>query len=135
MDVRLEMELLPERLAICRLPPEAPLPSWFAECTGSFCSMTRTNDELSIIADDALVPADVRAERGWRAFMVRGPLDFALTGVMAAISSALAGAGVSLFAVSTYDTDYVLVREGDLTAAHDALAAVAEVVAGKPSLQ
>lgn len=60
------------------------------------------------------VPAGIRAEPGWRVLKVEGPLDFSLTGILAALAGALANAGVSLFAVSTYDTDYLLIREEDL---------------------
>ena len=72
---------------------------------------------------DACVPQDVVAERGFRMLMVEGPLDFSLTGVMASIAGALAGAGISMFALSTYDTDYVLVRDDRLADAIEALQA------------
>jgi hypothetical protein len=83
--------------------------------------VTRTPDELSVVADEAAVPAGVRAERGWRALQVAGPLDFNLTGILASLAYPLARAGISLFAVSTFDTDYVLIKEDKL---HDALAAL-----------
>ena len=89
--------------------------------------MTRTDEELSLVLSEADVPRDMRAERGWRAFKVQGPLDFALTGIMARLSGVLAEAGISLFALSTYDTDYILVREGDVVAARRALVAVAGI--------
>jgi hypothetical protein len=126
--VALEMVLLPEALSICRLPPNAPLPSWFSDGGEGFRSMTRTDEELSLILPDRHVPEGVPAARSWRAFKVCGPLDFALTGIMARISTALANAGISLFAVSTYDTDYVLVRKEDVSAARRALAEVAAIL-------
>lgn len=124
----LNMVLLPEALSICRLSSDAPLPSWFCEGGDGFRSMTRTGEELSLILADRYVPEDVTAARGWRAFKVCGPLDFALTGIMSTLSSALASAGISLFAVSTYDTDYVLVREEDVPAAQRALAQVSTIL-------
>lgn len=115
------LTLLPGRLAICRLPAGASVPEW-APAAGPLVSITRTADELSVVCDEAGVPAEVAAERGWRALRVAGPLDFALTGVLAALAVPLAEAGVSIFALSTYDTDYVLVREADVERAVAALA-------------
>ena len=98
-----------------------PIPVW-AFSSGGFVSITRTEEELSIVCDERLVPFEfVAVERGFRMLMVVGPLDFSLTGVMASIAGPLAEAGVSLFAISTYDTDYVLVREERLGEAVEAL--------------
>ena len=105
----LTLKILPVKMAICRLQPGEPVPA--CALLGEFFSVTRTAEELSIVCPEALVPANFQAERGWRAFMVAGPLDFALTGILAGLSGALAEAGISLFAISTYDTDYVLVKE------------------------
>ena len=117
----MHLTLLPGRLAICRLPADAPVPGW-TPTAGSLLSITRTADELSVVCDEARVTVEVVAERGWRALRVTGPLDFALTGVLAALAAPLAAAGVSIFALSTYDTDYVLVREADVERAVAALA-------------
>jgi hypothetical protein len=81
----------------------------------------RTRDELTVVCVERLVPPEVIAERGWRALQVQGPLDFALVGVLAAITVPLAEAGVSIFAISTYDTDYILVKEEALERAIQAL--------------
>jgi len=105
--------------AVARLEARAPIPAWASE----FFAVTRTADELSIVCASQSVPADVVAERGFRMLMVEGPLDFSLTGVMASIAGPLAAAGVSMFAISTYDTDYVLVREERFA---DAVAALRE---------
>lgn len=110
-----------ERLAVCRLPATSAAPPW-ASGEG-IISLTWTGDELSIVAPEHLVPADVQCVRGWRPLMVVGPLDFGATGILASIAEPLALAGVSVFALSTFDTDYVLVREAELTVAVDALAA------------
>lgn len=111
--------LTPEFLTICRLAPDAPLPQWAQ--ANSFFSITRTPDELSLIVPDADVPADITAERGWRAFKVAGQLDFALTGILASLVAPLAEAGIPIFALSTYDTDYILVKAERLTQAITAL--------------
>ena len=115
----LTLVLLSDTFAICRLSAPAALPAW--AMVGSFCAVTRTPEELSIVCIERTVPADVTCQRGWRGLKVAGPLDFALTGVLASLAVPLAGAGVSIFAVSTYDTDYVLVWEGQLDTAIDAL--------------
>ena len=114
----LNLTLLPDRLAVCRLPPDAPLP---AETGGSLWSVTRTRNELSLVLSEEAVQEGWKAERDWRCLEVTGPLDFSLTGILASLATPLAEAKVSLFAVSTYDTDYVLVREANLEKAIDAL--------------
>jgi len=118
---RLTLAVLPDSFAVCRLPPGDVLPGWIDWAAG-FVSVTRTADELSVVCPAGQVPPDVRHEPGWRALKVAGPLELAMTGVMADLSTALAEAGVALFAVSSYDTDYLLVREADLPAARAALA-------------
>jgi len=105
----LDLELVPGRFAACRLAPTDQVPAWVPDA-GSLVVVARTAHELSIVCDELVVPADVRAERGFCAIVVRGPLPFDAIGILAAISSALAGAGVPLLAISTFDTDYVLVR-------------------------
>lgn len=84
-------------------------------------SITRTDQELSIVCPEERVPPDVRAERGFRALRVDGPLDFSLVGILARIASSLASAGISIFAVSSFDTDHILVREGQLAPSREAL--------------
>lgn len=120
-DLRLSLTVLPDRLAVCRLMPAETLPAW--AWSGDFVSITRTCDELSIVCVESSVPEGVKAERDWRALKVAGPLDFALVGILAALATALTQAGISLFAVSTFDTDYLLVRDRDLSAAMTALRA------------
>lgn len=117
---RLPLELLPDTLAICRLEPEAPLPAWAAQPT-RILTVSRTSEELSITTLQSAVPAGVSSERSYRALRVRGPLPLDLIGILAAIADPLAAAGLSIFAISTYDTDYVLVKAGDLEAALAAL--------------
>jgi len=109
----LKLLVLPQVLAVCRLAPDAALPDWI-DITAGFLTISRTADELSLVCDLERVPEGVRVEPGWRAFKVEGPLDFALTGVLAALANPLADAGISIFAISTFDTDYLLVRENEL---------------------
>ena len=116
----MDLTLLPETFAICRLASGEALPTWAAGSAG-LLSITRTAEELSIVCEAAAAPEGITASRGWRCLRVAGPLDFALTGVLAALAAPLAEAGVSIFAVSTYDTDYLLVREAQLESALAAL--------------
>lgn len=109
----LELEVLPDTLAICRLPADAAVPPWVA-AADRFATISRTKDELSITAVQSAIPAEVRCERDYRALRVRGPLPLYLIGVLASIAGPLADAGISIFAISTFDTDYVLVKGPDL---------------------
>ncbi|HEY3588220.1 MAG TPA: ACT domain-containing protein [Myxococcaceae bacterium] len=111
--------MLPDRLSVARLPGAAALPAW-ADGAG-FVSITRREGELSIVCADERVPADVRAERGWRALEVEGPLDFQMVGVLHGLTGSLARAGISVFAVATFDTDVLLVREETLSRAVEVL--------------
>ncbi len=115
--------LLPHRYAIFRLPPSnKPELDWLKFGDGAaFVSITRTHDEVSGVCEEAVLPANVTAQRGRRLFRVQGPLDFSLTGVLASLTSHLAEAGVSIFAISTYDTDYLLLAEHGLDLAIAAL--------------
>jgi len=117
----LRLSFLSDRLAICRMEQNAAIPAWAT--ASAFFSITRTAEELSLVCAERLVPAGVQMESGWRALKVEGPLDFALTGILAGLAGALAQAGISLFAMSTYDTDYILVKEKDLDRAVEALRA------------
>ena len=109
---RFRLTLLAGRYAVCRLEAHAPLPAW-ADGAG-LVSITRTADELSIVCREERVPEGVRAEKGWRCLALEGPIPFSMTGVLASLSGALADAGVSVFAISTFDTDYLLVPEAEL---------------------
>ena len=108
--------------AVCRLPRDAAVPGALLTAGNGFVSITRTADELSIVCPEALTPPGAEVNRGWRAFKVEGPLDFSLTGVLSTLLEPLAAAKISVFAVATYDTDYILVREADFAAARWELA-------------
>ena len=122
----LRLTVLDDTFAVCRLPADAVVPEW--AWTGEVACVTRTRDELSIVCRGDLVPEDVLREGGWRCLRVRGPLPFTLTGVFSRIAQPLADAGISLFAVMTYDTDYVMVKEERLRDAAGALLAAGHTV-------
>ncbi|HET9794413.1 MAG TPA: ACT domain-containing protein [Thermoanaerobaculia bacterium] len=115
-------EVVPGEWAIARLPPDAAIPDWAVEAS-AFSSVTRTASELSIVCPEARVPEGARAERGWAVLKLAGPFAFTEVGVLASVLVPLARAAVSVFAVSTFDTDYVLVPRSALRAAVDALEA------------
>lgn len=122
----LTLTLLPDNMAVARLAATAPLPDW--ALSNAFFAITRTPDELSILCPNDSIPADALAERGWRCLQVAGPLDFGLVGVLAALVGPLRDAGVSVFALSTYDTDYVLVKEAQLQRTLAALRAAGHTI-------
>ena len=114
MPIRLPvvLELLSDRFGICRLEAAAPVPDWVPR--RPLTSITRTDDELSIVCDERSVPEGVACERGWRCAKVQGPLAFTLTGVVSSLTVPLAAAGIGVFVISTYDTDYLLVKDDQL---------------------
>jgi uncharacterized protein len=116
---RLELTLLLERFAISRLAADAPVPDWAT--SGAFFSVTRTGDELSVVTEISQVPVGVQSQPGWRVFKVHGPFVLSEIGVLSALAAPLAEAKISLFAVSTFDTDYLLVAVETLSAAIAAL--------------
>jgi len=125
----LKLKLLPGIFAVCRLAPGEAVPEW--STAGPLTSITRTAEELSIVCLEAQVPASVLSEKGWRCLKIQGPLPFELTGVLASLVTPLAQAGISLFAFSTYDTDYVLVKEATLAPAVQALSRAGHTVETK----
>ena len=124
----MKLHTLDELYAIVRLEPDAELPDWAQ--SGHFWSATRSESELSIVCCEEDVPTDASAERGWCALELAGPLDFSLTGVVAALVTPLAEAAVPIFVISTFETDYLFVRERDLERSVDALAEAGHSVDG-----
>jgi hypothetical protein len=118
---RVHLKLLPEVLAVCQLAPEAAIPSWVWQSSKSLLSISYSLDELSVICEARVVPEGVRCEPGWRAIKVQGPLDFSLTGILAALATPLALSGIPIFAISTFDTDYILVKEAQIKQAQQVL--------------
>ena len=115
----LDFKLLPDLLVICRLPAGSDVPSW--GMSGSFHSISWTEDETTIVCRQADVPEDVQSERGWRALMIVGPLGFKLTGILVKVAQPLAEAGIPIFVLSTFDTDYILVKDTSLSNAIESL--------------
>lgn len=108
----LKLEVLTENLSIVRMNSLDLIPTWALQ--SSFFSISKTLDELSIVCRDVDVPGGFKCERNWRAVKVKGPLDFGLTGVLASLVAPLARAEISIFAISTFDTDYILVKNDKL---------------------
>jgi uncharacterized protein len=115
----LTLFLLSELFGVCRLPVNSDIPPWALQDV--LFSITRTEEELSVVCRQEYIPSGVVCEGNWRCLKVLGPLDFSLTGILAGLSTALAARGISLFAISTYDTDYIMVKAPDLEEALDAL--------------
>lgn len=116
---QLSMILLPGEYSLCRLSSNESIPSWvFAS---AFYTISKSADELSIIAESGFVPADIKAESGWQILKIEQTLDLALTGITAKFSTALAAAGVNLCVIATYDTDYIMVKQEKLDIAIPAL--------------
>ena len=115
----LTLAFLPDRYAVCRLGENDSVPDW--AYSRGFVSITRTQEELSIVCLQDSVPSDVSCRRDWRCLKVDGPLDLEQTGVLASLAGPLADAGIPVFVVSTYDTDYLLVSAPQATRAAEVL--------------
>ncbi len=129
----LSLQTLPGTYAVYRFAPEGDVPPevW----RSPLVAVTRTPEELSIVcAADVPLRGALACEEGWAALKVAGTLDFALTGILSGLSTVLAAAGIGVFAVSTFDTDYLLVKAGHLEAAAIALREAGHVVDGLPPL-
>ncbi|MBP2657794.1 MAG: amino acid-binding protein [Firmicutes bacterium] len=118
-EEKLKFEVLPDTLGVSKLNSTQNIPQWAYQ--GSFFAITKTSDELSIVCPEMAIPEEVICERGWRALKIVGILDFSLIGILSVVSTVLANAGVSIFAISTYNTDYLLVKDMDLECALRAL--------------
>lgn len=118
---KLTVQIRPGAYVVLRLPGDAAVPAGLVEPTDGLVSVTRTADELSVVCPAELAVEAEQVEAGWRLLTARGPFEFTLTGIMAALSGALAAAGVPLFALSTFDTDHLLVKDDDLGRAVQAL--------------
>ncbi len=105
----LKFRRLPATFAICRLAPNAPVPAGMVD-TPLVC-VTRTSEELSIVCPVNQAPQNAKCELPWICFKLEGPFPFSLTGILASVIDPLAQSGIPIFAISTFDTDYVLVKE------------------------
>jgi uncharacterized protein len=120
------LRLLQETLAIARFNPDADIPPW-VDPRGFSC-IVRTSDSLTIVCGQSSLPENIPSDREWRCFEVQGPLDLSLTGILASLTDPLARAGVPVFALSSYETDFILVKEARLTEARRSLEAAGFVV-------
>jgi hypothetical protein len=105
----LNLLLLPHTYAVCQFHPDKHIPYW--ALLGDFVSLTRTNEELSIVCQQNYVPGDIEAERGWRCLQVQGVFGFSEAGIHVSLAIPLAEADISVLAIATYATDYLLVKE------------------------
>ena len=105
----LNLLLLPHTYAVCQFHPDKHIPYW--ALLGDFVSLTRTNEELSIVCQQNYVPGDIEAERGWRCLQVQGVFGFSEAGVHVSLAIPLAEADISVLAIATYATDYLLIKE------------------------
>ncbi len=124
------LTILPEIFSICRLDEDSAIPDW--ALASSFFSLTRSAEELSVVCPQNLVPEGIRRNAGWRCLKVEGPLDLSEIGVLASFTGPLAEEGISVFAVSTYDTDYLLAKQKDLEKAVIVLARNGHQISFRP---
>jgi uncharacterized protein len=139
----LRLQVLPGSYVVCRFPPTATPPPWIwqgLQASSTLFSVTRTNEELSVVLSreewppESPPPAEqVQIERDWSALKVMGPLDFGLTGILASLAQPLAEAKISIFAVSTCDTDYILVRTTALARALETLITAGHCIVSESS--
>ena len=115
----LTMRLLKGKFGVCRLDSTDLIPDWGQR--GGFISITRTLDELSVVCNEECIPNNIKCEKDWRILKVEGPLNFSLIGILSSISTVLSRNRISIFAISTYDTDYILVKSKDINNAIEAL--------------
>src|SRR3989344_1364486 len=119
------LSVLPEKLGICHFAEKGPIPAWAQDI--NFCSITRTKTELSIVCPQDEIPGGVLAEKDWRAFRLDGDLGLESVGVIASLAKPLADAGISIFNVSTYETNYVMVEDKNLAKAIEVLSPFCEI--------
>ena len=125
--MRLKFRQLADTFAVCRLPPDAPVPQYAA---AEFISITRTAEELSIVCPIDQAPTGANCESPWTCFKLEGPFPFSLTGVLASFLDPLAEGGIPIFAVSTFDTDYILVKQEHAAAAVETLIKAGHTLTG-----
>ncbi len=121
-----ELVVLPRNYGMCKFGAKALVPAWVD--SGDFWSVSRTPDELAIVCEERLIPVGVHSEGGFSCLKVIGPLEFSTVGVISSLMSTLAASGISIFVISTFDTDYLFVRQTALPDAIDALRESGHVV-------
>ncbi|HTY92232.1 MAG TPA: ACT domain-containing protein [Methanocella sp.] len=123
------LSILDGKFAICRLEKSSPIPDWLKEST--FCTISRTYNELSFVCSQESIPDCIKCDRDWKCFQVEGPIPFKVTGVIASLTAPLADAKIPVFVFSTYDTDYFMVKDMDLDRAREVLAAKGHTINSK----
>ena len=123
----LTLSVMPAQYAVVRLDASSVIPTWAIQ-GAEFFSVTKTDDELSVVCQEKRVPHGSKVEKGWRCLKVHGPLDFGLTGILYSLSKPLAEAKISIFAISTFDTDYILVKQENLPAAIKILSGFCRII-------
>ncbi len=126
VNLRLSLQVLDGHYGIVQLEPSSPIPVWASQ--GDFFSITKTKDELSLVCHQDLISDVVRSDKGWRLFKIQGPFAFDQVGILNTITAILADNKIGLFALSTFDTDYLLVKAPDLDRAIDALRKAGQIV-------
>lgn len=124
--MNLTLTVLTDTFAVCRFTSDTSIPDWAYK--SSFYSITRSADELSVVCSQKYIQGDGKIDKGWRVLKVEGPLDFSLVGIMANLSGTLAAGGVSIFVISTFDTDYLLVKEENLQKAQRLLVQTGHII-------
>jgi hypothetical protein len=112
---RLKLATMKETMAICRMEPHEGIPAWVVE--SPFYAVIRTEDELSLVCPEERVPQEIKSDRGWCCLKIQGPMALSETGVLASLTGPIAEAGISVFVVSTFDTDYLLIKKKNLVRA------------------
>jgi uncharacterized protein len=123
------LSLLKGKFAVCRLEKSSPIPEWLKEST--FCSISRTYDELSFVCSQESIPESIKCNKNWRCFQVEGPLPFNATGIIASLTTPLADAKIPTFVFSTYNTDYFMVKDRDLAHARAVLESEGHTISPK----
>lgn len=119
IEKKLTLKILKNRYSVCRLNKNDEIPKWIFQ--EEFFSITRTDDELSIVCLQDKIKEDIKCEKDWKVLKIEGPLDFSLVGILSRISTLMANNDISIFAISTYDTDYILIKEESIKRAIEVL--------------
>jgi len=122
----LHLEIQPFQVGVFKLTPTSTVPSWVMEC--SFFSITRTDEELSVFCNDNAIPEEILAERDWACLKVMEQLDFSTSGILLSLAAPLAAADISIFSISTFTSDYILLRKNKLDDACKALEAAGHTI-------
>lgn len=119
VEKKLTLKLLKDKYSVCRLNKNDEIPKWIFQ--EEFFSITKTDEELSVVCLQDKIKENIKCEKDWRILKIEGPLDFSLIGILSKISTLMANNDISIFAISTYDTDYILIKEESINKAIEVL--------------